>query len=70
MYNMKILTVVGGACPQFFDELSIPAPDYNLGISGGSHGEMTGRMLIEIEKVLQKEQPDCSSSVPCSSPQP
>ena len=43
---------------QFFDELSIPAPDYNLGISGGSHGEMTGRMLIELEKVLQKEQPD------------
>ena len=43
---------------QFFDELAIPAPDYNLGISGGSHGEMTGRMLIELEKVLQKEQPD------------
>lgn len=43
---------------QFFDELDIPAPDYNLGISGGSHGEMTGRMLMEIEKVLQKEQPD------------
>ncbi|TYZ29113.1 UDP-N-acetylglucosamine 2-epimerase (non-hydrolyzing) [Selenomonas caprae] len=43
---------------QFFDELDIPAPDYNLGVSGGSHGEMTGRMLIEIEKVLTKEQPD------------
>lgn len=42
----------------FFEELSIPAPDYNLGISGGSHGEMTGRMLMEIEKVLVKEQPD------------
>ncbi len=43
---------------QFFDELDIPAPDYNLGISGGSHGEMTGKMLMEIEKVLVKEQPD------------
>ena len=43
---------------QFFDELVIPAPDYNLGISGGSHGEMTGRMLMEIEKVLLKEKPD------------
>ena len=42
----------------FFDELSIPQPDYNLGISGGSHAEMTGRMLIEIEKVLLKEKPD------------
>lgn len=43
---------------QFFDELDIPAPDYNLGINGGSHGEMTGKMLMEIEKVLIKEQPN------------
>lgn len=42
----------------FFEEMDIPKPDYNLGISGGTHGEMTGRMLIEIEKVLMKEQPD------------
>lgn len=42
----------------FFEEMDIPKPDYNLGISGGSHGEMTGKMLIEIEKVLMKEQPD------------
>ena len=42
----------------FFEELSIPEPDYNLGISGGTHGEMTGRMLMEIENVLIQEQPD------------
>lgn len=42
----------------FFEEMDIPKPDYNLGISGGTHGEMTGKMLIEIEKVLMKEQPD------------
>ena len=42
----------------FFDEMNIPRPDYNLGIAGGSHGEMTGRMLIELEKVCQKENPD------------
>lgn len=42
----------------FFEEMDIPKPDYNLGISGGTHGEMTGRMLIEIEKVLLAEQPD------------
>lgn len=42
----------------FFEEMDIPKPDYNLGISGGSHGQMTGQMLIEIEKVLLKEQPD------------
>ncbi len=42
----------------FFEEMDIPKPDYNLGISGGSHGQMTGQMLMEIEKVLMKEQPD------------
>lgn len=43
---------------QFFIELGIPKPDYNLGISGGSHAEMTGKMLISIEEVLLKEKPD------------
>jgi UDP-GlcNAc3NAcA epimerase len=42
----------------FFEELEIPNPDYNLGISGGNHGEMTGRMLAAIEKVLLNESPD------------
>jgi len=42
----------------FFEELNIPKPDYNLGISGGSHGAMTGKMLASIEEVLIKEQPD------------
>lgn len=42
----------------FFDQLGIPRPDHLLDIHGGSHGEMTGRMLIEIERVLQQERPD------------
>lgn len=42
----------------FFEEMDIPKPDYNLGISGGTHGQMTGQMLIKIEEVLLKEQPD------------
>lgn len=42
----------------FFEEMEIPKPDYNLGIAGGSHGEMTGRMLIELEKVILAEKPD------------
>lgn len=42
----------------FFEELGIPAPAYHLGVSGGGHGEMTGNMLIEIEKVMMKEHPD------------
>jgi UDP-GlcNAc3NAcA epimerase len=43
----------------FFDELSIPEPNYNLGIVGSSHGLMTGRQLEAIEKVLFDENPDC-----------
>ena len=43
---------------QFFRELDIPDPDYNLGISGGTHAQMTGRMMIAIEETLMKEQPD------------
>ena len=43
---------------RFFEELDIPFPDYNLGISGGSHAQMTGRMMIAIEEVLKKESPD------------
>jgi UDP-N-acetylglucosamine 2-epimerase len=43
---------------QFFEELNIPHPDFNLGISGGSHAEMTGKMMVAIEKVLQEIQPD------------
>lgn len=42
----------------FFEELDIPQPNYHLGISGGRHGAMTGRMLEGIENVLLTEQPD------------
>ncbi len=42
----------------FFEEMDIPKPDYNLGISGGGHGQMTGQMLIELEKTFLAEQPD------------
>lgn len=42
----------------FFQEMNIPKPDYNLGISGGTHGQMTGQMLMNIEEVLLKEKPD------------
>ncbi len=43
---------------RFFEELSIPGPDYNLEVGSGPHGEQTGRMLAAIEQVLIKERPD------------
>ena len=43
---------------QFFSELGIPLPAFNLGIGGGSHGSNTGRMLESIEQVLLNHPPD------------
>ncbi len=42
----------------FFREMGIPEPDYNLGVSGGTHAQMTARMLVGVETILQKEEPD------------
>ena len=42
----------------FFEELGIRKPDHALGIHGGSHGEMTGRMIIALERVMLDEKPD------------
>lgn len=42
----------------FFAELGMRAPRHQLGIGGGCHGEMTGRMLTGIEEILIAEKPD------------
>ena len=42
----------------FFRDLGIPDPDEHLGIGSGKHGEQTGKMLIALEPVFQKYQPD------------
>lgn len=42
----------------FFDELSIPRPDYNLNVGSGSHGVQTARMLEGIENIILTEKPD------------
>ena len=42
----------------FFEEMSIPRPDFNLEINSLSHGAMTGRMLEGLEKIIMDEKPD------------
>ena len=42
----------------FFDEMGIPKPQANLGISSCTHGSMTGQMLIEVEKFMMEQKPD------------
>ena len=43
---------------QFFEELDIPHPDINLGIGGGTHAQMTGRMMMALEEVMAQEKPE------------
>jgi UDP-GlcNAc3NAcA epimerase len=48
-----------GMSDVFFHEMEMRPPDFHLGIGGGTHGEQTGKMLIEIEKILNLVKPDC-----------
>ena len=41
----------------FFRQLGIPQPNHNLCVRGSSHGDMTGRMLVKLEKAYEKEKP-------------
>jgi UDP-N-acetylglucosamine 2-epimerase (non-hydrolysing) len=42
----------------FFEQLELPQPKYNLEVGSGTHGEQTAKIIIGIEKILQKEKPD------------
>jgi len=42
----------------FFTDLGLPTPAHHLGIHGGGHGAMTGRMLAGLEAVLAAMRPD------------
>ncbi len=43
---------------RFFSDFGMEAPVVNLGISGTTHGDMTGRMLMGIEALLLANRPD------------
>jgi UDP-N-acetylglucosamine 2-epimerase len=47
-----------GMSDVFFHEMEMRPPDYHLGAGGGTHGEQTAKMLVEIEKVLSFVKPD------------
>jgi len=42
----------------FFRDLGLKKPDIYLGIGSGSHAEQTARILVEFEKLLEKDTPD------------
>jgi len=43
---------------QFFLDLEIKKPDYNIGVGSNSHGKQTADMIKSIEEVLIAEKPD------------
>ncbi len=43
---------------QFFLDLELPEPHYNIGVGSGSHAHQTSNMMKGIEKVLINEKPD------------
>lgn len=40
---------------QFFIDLELPTPDYNIGVGSGNHGQQTASMIEGIEKIVEKE---------------
>ena len=42
----------------FFQDLELPEPHIHLGVGSGSHAEQTGKVMIEYEKIIIKQEPD------------
>lgn len=47
-----------GMSEAFFRDLELRRPDIYLGVGHGSHAEQTARVMVEFEKVCQRERPD------------
>jgi UDP-N-acetylglucosamine 2-epimerase len=41
----------------FFEQLGLPEPRFRLEVGAGSHGEQTGRMLAQLDDLLQRKCP-------------
>ncbi len=57
----------------FFEDLELPEPDVYLGVGSGSHAQQTAKIMVEFEKVIEKQKPDfvivvgdVNSTVACS----
>ncbi len=57
----------------FFTQLELPTPDFFLGIGGGSHTEVTAKIMVAFEKIVEAEQPnliivvgDVTSTLACT----
>lgn len=57
----------------FFADLRLPPPDYNLSVGSGTHAEQTGTVMIAYEKLLLETPPrativvgDVNSTLACS----
>jgi len=42
----------------FFNQLGLPKPHYYLGIGGGTHTQVTAKIMMEFEKIVEDEKPD------------
>lgn len=42
----------------FFEELGIPAPDYDLGVGSGTHAAQTAAAMVALENTFVAEKPD------------
>lgn len=42
----------------FFEELNLPEPTINLNVRSGSHGRQTAKMIVGIEKAINKIKPE------------